>query len=75
VKRWVVAEEAAPAHHLSPWTLRDKFRRGECPGRKLAGVRRIWFDPDELMAWANGAELEVIERGGTRIVRPKLETY
>ena len=55
----------------SKWTIYELCRRFEIPHRKPPGTRQLLFLPDELDAWEDGAELEVVQlpRGG-RVVRP-----
>jgi hypothetical protein len=52
--------------------VQELTRRGEIPHRRMPGTRRCLFVEAELLAWEDGAPLEVIElsRGG-RVVRPK----
>jgi predicted DNA-binding transcriptional regulator AlpA len=53
----------------SPRSVHELTRRNAIPLRRIPGVRRVLFVEDELRAWIDGAELEVIDGG--RVVRPK----
>lgn len=69
---YLTAPEAAELLRCSVRSLHGLTAASRIPCRKLAGQRRILFLEDELAAWLDGAELEVIEReDGTKIVRPK----
>ncbi len=52
-------------------TVHELTRLARIPHRRLPGSRRCLFREDELRAWEDGAELELIERASGRIVRPK----
>lgn len=68
----LTVEEVAEMLRCSSWTVWDWARRGEIPHRKPPGKRRLLFDPGELEAWQDGAELETRRWGRDgRIVRPK----
>lgn len=59
---------------LSRRTIHEYTRRDEIPHRVLPHGRRCLFDPDELRAWMDGAELERVDLPhGGRIVRTKLK--
>jgi hypothetical protein len=62
-----VAERYASSRR---WVL-ERTRTAAIPHRRLPGSRRCLFVEAELVAWENGAELEVRELAdGGRIVRP-----
>ena len=78
---------AAPATQLPSttiaarlrWSLRsihELTRAKAIPHRRLPGARRCLFREDELIAWEDGADLEVVvlPHGG-RVVRPVRMTY
>jgi excisionase family DNA binding protein len=64
-------EDVARRLHCSVRTIHELTRCARIPHRRLPGSRRCLFREDELEAWEDGAELELIERSGGRIVRPK----
>ena len=72
MKKLLVTEEAAELTRLSVRSLHGLASARAVPHRKLVGVRRLFWDEDDLTAWLCGAPLEVVElEGGGRIVRPK----
>ena len=69
---YLTIDEAAEVARLSLWTARDLNRRGEFPGVKYPGRRRICTRRDWLDAYMAGAELEVWRLAdGGRAVLPK----
>jgi hypothetical protein len=55
----------------SKYTLYEATRTGSIPHRKLPGRRELLFIEQELDAFDDGAELEVVHRrDGGRVVRP-----
>ena len=60
---------------LTGWsrrTVQDRAAKGQVPHRRIGGTRRLLFLEDELRAWIDGAELEIIRTpNGGRVVRPK----
>lgn len=72
---FLIVEDVAAHLRCSVRTVHELTRGGKIPHRKLPGCRRCLFRADEIDAWENGAQLEVIEmpRGG-RIVRPSSAT-
>jgi hypothetical protein len=71
MKTFVGVEDAAAMLHLSPRQLREHARRAQVPHRRPAGTRRLLFSEEEIVAWTDGAALEVVETpGGGRVVRP-----
>lgn len=63
-------EDVAARLHCSIRTIHELTRLARIPHRRLPGSRRCLFREDELRAWEDGAELELIEQHGGRIVRP-----
>jgi predicted DNA-binding transcriptional regulator AlpA len=52
-------------------SVHERTRLGEIPHRKLPGARRCLFLEADLLAWIDGAALEMLELpDGGRIVRP-----
>jgi excisionase family DNA binding protein len=68
---YLCSEEVARRLHISIRTLYELTRTGQIPHRRLPGSRRCLFRLDELEAWEDGAELEVIDSPGRRVVRPR----
>jgi hypothetical protein len=57
---------------LSRRTIHEYTRRGEIPHRVLPHSRRLLFEPDELRAWMDGADLVRVDLPhGGRIIRVK----
>lgn len=68
---FLIAEDVATRLHCSLRTVHELTRLRRIPHRRLPGSRRCLFREDELEAWENGADLEIIEfPSGGRIVRP-----
>jgi excisionase family DNA binding protein len=69
---YLFVEDVARLLGCSTRTVHERTRLGEIPHRRPPGARRCLFLPDELRAWLDGAELEVVEldRGG-RVVKPR----
>ena len=65
------AEDIVELLGCSGRTVGEFTRKNQIPHRKPPGGRRCLFLLDEITAWIDGAELEVVEleRGG-RIVKP-----
>jgi excisionase family DNA binding protein len=62
---------------VSTRTVAEWTRTRSVPMRKIAGVRRVFFDPEEVREWVDaggGLELVIEEqpRGGL-VVKPKRE--
>jgi excisionase family DNA binding protein len=52
------AEEAAEFLGFNPYTIREKARLGEIPGRKIG---REWrFSRRQLLAWVEGGDREQV---------------
>jgi hypothetical protein len=69
--RMLTIEQAGDFLGLSPRTVREHCRLGTFPHRQLPGFRRLFVPEDELVAFADGAALEVVRpASGGRIVRP-----
>jgi excisionase family DNA binding protein len=53
-------------------TVHELARTGGIPHRRPPGTRRLLFRADEILAWLDGATLEIttLPRNG-RIVRPQ----
>jgi excisionase family DNA binding protein len=73
---FLVAEEVAARLRCSLRSIHELTRAKAIPHRKLPGARRCLFREDELIAWEDGADLEVVvlPHGG-RVVRPVRMTY
>ena len=67
----MTASEAASALKISLRSLHELARTRRIPHRRLAGQRRLYFREDELELWLDGCELEVVELGRGRVVRPR----
>jgi excisionase family DNA binding protein len=73
---FLVTEEVAARLRCSVRTIHELTRARAIPHRKLPGARRCLFKQDELLAWEDGTDLEVLEPpGGGRVVRPVPLTY
>jgi excisionase family DNA binding protein len=70
---YLTAPEAAELLRCSLRSLHGLTAAGRVPHRRLLGQRRLLFLEDELAAWVDGAELEVFERDGGRVVRPRVD--
>jgi excisionase family DNA binding protein len=69
--RYLVAEDVAELLGMSVRTVHERTRLGRIPHQVLPQGRRCLFRKDWLEAWANGAELELVELAhGGRICRP-----
>lgn len=72
---YLLVEDVAARLRCSRRTVHELTRTGAIPHRRLPGSRRCLFLEAELVSWADGAELEVLElAGGGRVVRPKGST-
>jgi excisionase family DNA binding protein len=68
---FLFVEEVAARLRCSRRTVHELTRLREIPHRRLSGSRRCLFRVEELEAWENGADLELVElAGGGRVVRP-----
>jgi excisionase family DNA binding protein len=67
---YLTAAEAAKLTRRSVRSIHELTRSGRIPHRRPAGTLRCLFVEDELDAWMDGAELEVVDAGGSRVVRP-----
>jgi excisionase family DNA binding protein len=68
---FLTVEETARLLRCSTRSIHELTRHRRIPHRRLLGGRRCLFLEAELWAWADGADLEVIERpAGARVVRP-----
>jgi len=66
-----ITPEVAARLRCSVRTVHELTRLGLIPHRRLPGSRRCLFREDELQAWEDGAELEIVDVGGSgRLVRP-----
>jgi len=74
VKRaYLTTEEVAELLRCSVRSVHGLTAAGRLPSRKLAGMRRVLYRPEELAQYLDGAELETIATAdGGRIVRVKL---
>ena len=70
---YLTVEEVAARRRCSVRVVHELARLNRIPLRRLTGCRRLLFPEDELQAWEDGAELELLElAGGGRVVRPKV---
>jgi excisionase family DNA binding protein len=68
---YLTIEQAAEELHCTPRSVHERTRLRAIPMRKIAGTRRVLIPRDELVAFMDGAELEVVEKpDGSVIVRP-----
>jgi hypothetical protein len=68
---FLVIEEAAELLRMSVRAVHERTRTRSIPMRKLAATRKILFVRDELLAFMDGAELEVTEKpDGSILVKP-----
>ena len=71
VRPYLTVEEAADLLNVSPRSVHERTRLRALPLRKMPGQRKILIPREELLAWIDGAELEVVEKdNGTVVVRP-----
>jgi excisionase family DNA binding protein len=64
-------EDVAELLHVSTRTVRELTRTGRIPHRRIGGTRRCLFVLDEVNAWVDGCELEIVSAAnGGRVVRP-----
>jgi excisionase family DNA binding protein len=69
---YLTVEEAAEVVKCSVRTIHEHARRAQIPHRRIGGTRRLLFVEDELHAWVDGAELELVRTpNGGRVVRVK----
>lgn len=70
--RLLTSEAVAPMLGMSRRKLLELTRTERIPFRRLPHGRRLLFQEDWLVAWADGAELERIELPGDGlIIRPR----
>jgi hypothetical protein len=68
---FLVIEEAAELLRMSVRAVHERTRTRAIPMRKLAATRKILFVRDELLAFMDGADLEVTEKpDGSILVKP-----
>jgi hypothetical protein len=68
---FLVIDEAAELLRMSVRAVHERTRTRSIPMRKLSAARKILFVRDELLAFMDGAELQVTETpDGSVIVRP-----
>lgn len=68
--RYLTIAEAAQVTRRSRRAIHELTRRGAIPLRKLPRSSRIVIPADELVAWMDGAPLEVVDGAdGSRVVR------
>jgi excisionase family DNA binding protein len=70
-RQYLTVEEVAELLRSTPRSVHGLTQQNRIPCRRLPGVRRLLFVEEELEAWINGAELEVVDDG--RVVRAKLD--
>jgi hypothetical protein len=77
---YLTVVEVAARYGLSPWTVRDKCRRGLLPHLRHSGAKSFLFPVEWLDEFDEGAPLEIIRtraprRGvpGARVVRPRTD--
>lgn len=69
---YLTVETAAEVLHVTERTVTSYISKNVIPHRKLPGIRRVLIPEDELAAYMDGAELEVVYPiSGGRVVRPK----
>lgn len=68
---YLLVEDVAERLRCSRRTVYELTRTDSIPYRKLPRGRRCLFLEEELERWEAGAELEVVERNGGRVVKPK----
>lgn len=69
---FLLVEDVALLLGCSTRTVHERTRLRQIPHRRPAGARRCLFLEDEIRAWLDGAELEVVESPqGGRVVWPK----
>lgn len=69
---FLLVEDVAARYGVSRRWVLERTRLGEIPHRRLPGSRRCLFVEAHLVAWEDGAGLELVElAGGGRLVRPR----
>lgn len=68
---FLTADDVAELTRGSVRVVRELTAKRAIPHRKMPGIRRVLYPLDEILAWLDGAQLEVIEREGCRIVRAR----
>jgi excisionase family DNA binding protein len=72
--RFLTCEEVAERLRCSVRSVHELTRTNSVPFRRLPGQRRCLFVEAELVAWEDGARLEVVElEHGGRVVKPVQE--
>ena len=72
-RAYLTSEEVAELLRCSVRSVHGLTAAGRLPHRKLAGMRRVLYQPEELAQYLDGAELETIETADNgRVVRVKL---
>jgi excisionase family DNA binding protein len=72
IGRYLLVEDIAARMGIAKRTVHELTRTRRIPFRRLPFGRRCLFEESWLEAWADGAELEVVElEGNGLIVRPK----
>lgn len=66
---FLTVEETAQLLRRSRRAVAELTGRRAIPHRKMSGTRRVLYPRAELLAWLDGAALEVVEERGSRIVR------
>jgi len=67
----LVTTEVAALLRCSVRSVHELTRRAAIPHRKMPNTRRCLFVESDLLAWLDGAELEVVQLPhGGRVVRP-----
>lgn len=68
--RYLTSEETAELLRCSVRSVQALVSERRIPHRRIGGVRRTLFSPDEIARWLDGAPLETIETpDGGRVVR------
>lgn len=68
--RWLTAQQAADHVGLSLRAFHARTATRSVPLIRQPGTRRMLFDRDQLDAWLEGADLEVVEKpNGTVLVK------
>jgi hypothetical protein len=68
---FLLVEDVCERYSVSKRWVLERTRLAAIPHRRLPGSRRCLFVEADLVAWENGATLEVRDLGeGGRLVRP-----
>ena len=69
--QYLVVKEAADLLRTTVRAVHERTRTKSIPMRKMAATRKLLFVRSELVAFMDGAELEVTEKAdGSVIVKP-----